>query len=393
MNIKTLLIIIIVISIVITSGGGYFFLIRSGTMQHEMSDMNYVSLLVDNEEHIVAMTIFILIELLFFFIIFFLFQNRVANRIDTLNKGMKIITDGNLSFRIMDKGEDEIGQLFVSFNKMITKLQEIDQVKSEFIILASHQLKTPATGIRWLTERALAGKIGTLDPEQKKYFIDISNINLQMIDLVNSLLNVSRIDLGTFTIKPELKDICVIIKNLLHELRIPILEKKLTLRGECLNENKLLLIDEVLLRMVINNIVGNAIRYTPEGGSIEIEFLEAKKNQEFDGQVLLDDYFILKVKDNGYGIPEKQQSKIFTKFFRANNVKEKYPDGTGLGLYMTKSIIDYSGCLIWFSSKENKGTTFYVAIPKTGMKARLGNSTSLIYSTNQTKNSDPAFYS
>jgi signal transduction histidine kinase len=92
------------------------------------------------------------------------------------------------------------------------------------------------------------------------------------------------------------------------------------------------------------------------------------KGQLFEGKLLGDNYFVVIVSDNGYGIPQKDQSKVFEKFFRADNAREKLTDGTGLGLYLVKSILDHSGGLIWFSSRENEGSVFYVAIPITGMK-------------------------
>jgi two-component system sensor histidine kinase VicK len=112
--------------------------------------------------------------------------------------------------------------------------------------------------------------------------------------------------------------------------------------------------DPKLLRMVMQNILSNAVKYTPEGGKIDFSITFA------DGKNIL-----VKISDTGYGIPRNQQDKIFTKLFRADNVRDKDTDGTGLGLYIVKSIVDNSGGKIWFTSSEekNKGSTFYVTLP------------------------------
>ena len=115
----------------------------------------------------------------------------------------------------------------------------------------------------------------------------------------------------------------------------------------------------------------NAVNYTQEGGRINVTCKQVNKGQMLGKKLFRENTFVISVVDNGCGIPKNQQAKLFTKFFRADNAREKHPNGTGLGLYIIKSILDNAGGSIWFSSKENKGTTFYVAIPMTGMKTRV----------------------
>lgn len=254
----------------------------------------------------------------------------------------------------------------------ITKEKETDRAKTEFVSLASHQLKTPPTAIKLLTERILNGRVGKLTKKQKEYMGDIRSSNQRMIDLVNTLLSVSRIEMGTFTIEPSMKDVCTIVRNIISEFTPAINNKKLRVQQEFPKEGIMALIDETLFHMVINNLVTNAINYTPEGGRLTVECKKVDKGQTLGGKPLTEDCFAVVITDTGYGIPEKQQDKIFTKFFRADNARGKYTDGNGLGLYIVKSVLDNSGGLIWFNSEENKGTTFYVVIPLTGMKAKTG---------------------
>jgi len=254
----------------------------------------------------------------------------------------------------------------------ITKEKEIDKAKTEFVSLASHQLKTPPTAIKLLTERMLSGKTGKLTEKQKEYLDDIYSENQRSIELVNALLNVSRIEMGAFTIQLSEKNICAIVQSVIYELKSAINKKQLRLEEIHQQKNISLLIDEPLFRMVLSNLIMNAVNYTAEGGTIHIECKEVNKGEALGEKLLAENSFVIVVSDTGYGIPKNQQNKLFTKFFRADNAREKHTDGTGLGLYIVKSTLDNSGGSVWFTSEENKGTTFYVAIPMTGMKAKIG---------------------
>ena len=254
----------------------------------------------------------------------------------------------------------------------ITREKEIDQAKSEFISLASHQLKTPPTTIKLLTERLLEKRVGILTEKQREYFNDIRSANQRMIDLVNALLNVSRIELGAFTIQVDEKDAGAIVQSVLDESQSAADKKGLSVKTILPAEKVKLRLDESLFRMVINNLVTNAISYTAAGGAIEVRGETRKKGERLGGKLLADNYFVVTVSDTGYGIPEDQQGRVFTKFFRADNARAKQTDGTGLGLYIVKSVLEHCGGLIWLTSRENEGSTFYAAIPLTGMKARAG---------------------
>jgi two-component system sensor histidine kinase VicK len=253
----------------------------------------------------------------------------------------------------------------------ITRERAIDHAKTEFVSLASHQLKTPPTAIKLLLERILNGKAGPLTEKQKEYFNDIQSSNQRMIDIVDALLSVSRIEMGTFAIEPSDKDICALVQDVLDELKMVIYSKKMQLELTFPKTSVMVSIDEPLFRMVMNNLVMNAVNYTQEGGKILVSGEQVKKSKLWGGKMLQEDSFVVSVADTGCGIPKSQQSNLFTKFFRADNAREKHPNGTGLGLYIIKSILDTVGGSIWFLSKENKGTTFYVAIPMTGMKIKM----------------------
>jgi PAS domain S-box-containing protein len=241
----------------------------------------------------------------------------------------------------------------------MTKEYQIDKAKTEFVSLASHQLRTPLTSMNWNAEMLLEGDTGKLTDEQQEIVQEIYDGNQRMVTLVNSLLNVSRVDLGTFAVEPSPADIIKIAKGIVSELEPTIKEKILTV-SEDYDKFPEIPIDTKLMRIVLQNLMSNAVKYTPPKGSVKLSVKNEKKNVH------------ISVTDTGYGIPEHQQGKIFQKLFRADNVQTEDFEGTGLGLYLVKAIAQESGGRVWFESKENKGTTFHFTLPLSGMKSKVG---------------------
>lgn len=234
----------------------------------------------------------------------------------------------------------------------ISKEKEIDKAKTEFVSLASHQLRTPLSTVSWYAEMLLSGDAGVVTPDQKKYLEEIYHGNQRMVELVNTLLDVSRIELGTLIIESKPTNIIKLAENVIDEQKLQIDEKKIKLLPLFEKNIPLIVTDPKLLRMVIQNLLSNAVKYTPISGNIKISIALYNKNN-----------VLIKIHDTGYGIPKNQQNKIFTKLFRADNVIGKDTEGTGLGLYIAKSIVEQSGGEIWFESDENKETTFFVTLP------------------------------
>jgi len=259
---------------------------------------------------------------------------------------------------VVDKRGNLIG--YRGADKDITVQEEIDKAKSEFVSLASHQLRTPLTAISWYTEMLLAGDAGAINDNQKKYLSEVYDGNKRMIDLVNSLLNVSRIELGTFMVEPEPAHLEEMADSVIKELDHSIKERKLDFHKEYEASLPIINVDIKLTRMIFQNLLSNAVKYTPEGGKITLTIKKQDPNM------------LISVADTGYGIPKNQQSHIFSKLFRADNVMAKDTEGTGLGLYIIKSIVESSGGKIWFESEENKGTTFFVNLPLSGMQKKKG---------------------
>lgn len=270
--------------------------------------------------------------------------------------GAEVTDTGNFAPIMLD---DRIIGAVVVFRD-ITKEKEIDKSKTEFVSLASHQLRTPLSAIRWYSEMLDSQKLGPLNASQKDYLDEIYKSNRRMIDLVNALLNVSRIDMGTFAIEPEPTDITEIVESVLKELYVKTQESNLQVTHSYEENLPKVNVDPKLMRIIIQNLLSNAMKYTPKGGSVSVSLSKDDKN------------ILIKVSDNGVGIPLAVQDKIFTKLFRADNARVVESEGTGLGLYIIKSIVERGGGKTWFVSEENKGTTFFVEIPLSGMKAIQG---------------------
>lgn len=232
----------------------------------------------------------------------------------------------------------------------ITDESNIDWAKTEIVSIASHQLRTPLTAIKWYV--SVLRKDGDVSVEQAQHYLDrIHDANQHMIDLVDSLLNVSRIDLGTLTVRPESVNALDVLRDVLRELNVAVESRNLQINLQS-NQNILpVFIDPNSLHIIMQNLISNAVKYSTKNTEIVIK-LEQKSETA-----------LLSVKDFGCGIPANEQGKIFTKLFRASNASKVSTDGTGLGLYITKALIEQAGGRVWFESEEGKGSTFYAIIP------------------------------
>jgi len=257
---------------------------------------------------------------------------------------------GEISVSVVND-DSEKPLFFMTITKDISERKRVERAKSEFTSIASHQLRTPLSIMSWYSEMLLDGKAGTIKKKQKKYIKEIYNANTNLIKLVNLLLNISRIDLGTFVVNSSRVDLVKTINRVLKDFSAQIKERKLKIEKKYKEKLFFLSTDQNIVNIVLQNVLSNAIRYTPSKGKVIIS-IDKKES-----------WVLIQVSDTGYGIPESQKSQIFTRFFRAENIKDKETSGTGLGLYIAKSVIDQIGGEIWFKSIEGNGTTFYIKIP------------------------------
>jgi len=284
---------------------------------------------------------------------------EMANHTLLITKDKKEVPVADSVAPLKNKKGEVIGCVVVF--RDVTRERAVDQAKTEFVSLTSHQLRTPLSAINWYAEMLLAGDAGKVTDEQKKYLEEIYQGNQRMVELVNALLNVSRLELGTFAIDPKKIDLIKIAKSAIDELKPQINKKEQNIKTNIADDLSEVVVDSKLVRIIFQNLLSNAVKYTPEKGKIGLKMEK------------LEDDLLIQITDNGMGIPKAQQSRMFEKLFRADNVREKDTEGTGLGLYIIKSILDNTDGKIWFESVEGKGTTFSFTIPLSGMKKKKGN--------------------
>ncbi|MEI7792041.1 MAG: ATP-binding protein [Candidatus Berkelbacteria bacterium] len=285
---------------------------------------------------------------------------EMSNHTVIVCKDKKRIPVSDSSAPLKNQAGEIIGCVVVF--RDVTREYEIDKAKTEFVSLASHQLRTPLSAIGWYSEMLADGDAGKLNEKQQQYLLEITKGNKRMVELVNSLLNVSRLELGTFVVDPVPTNIVTIAEESVKELVALLDEKKLKIEEDYGKEIPMINLDPKLTRIIFQNLLSNAVKYTPKG-KVSISVSRS------DGSV------VIKVADTGLGIPHHQQKRMFEKLFRADNVRVSNVEGTGLGLYIVKTVIDNVGGSIRFESKENVGTTFYVKLPLTGMKKKEGSRT------------------
>jgi len=232
------------------------------------------------------------------------------------------------------------------------QVSKANRTKSEFISIVSHQLKAPLSGMRWSADILLSTKDQCLTDKQLEYIKDMQENTTRMIRLVNDLLDVSRIDDGRMDIKEDLIDISKEAESVTKSLKTFALAHNTELILKVGKKLGLVRTESERIKMVMQNFIDNAIKYSrASNGKVNISL----KNER--------DYVIFKVRDNGLGIPKREQKNVFDKFFRGDNVAKKQTIGTGLGLYIAKAVIESSGGRIDFKSEEGKGSTFWFTLP------------------------------
>lgn len=235
--------------------------------------------------------------------------------------------------------------------------QMIEQTKDEFVSLVSHQLRTPLTSIHLFIEMLMDDKNSNFSDKEREYLANIQISTTRMTELVSEFLNISKLELGQLNIETEERHLEDIVEQNIDQLA-PIADKnKITV---VFDKPKLdpVKVEPNLYSQIVNNLLSNAIFYTKPGGRVEVVLNKNKLGYQLD------------ITDNGIGIPLESQNKLFQRFYRADNAKRTIGDGSGLGLYLIKKILDTCDGNVWFESSEGSGSSFHVIIPTSGMSSK-----------------------
>lgn len=251
--------------------------------------------------------------------------------------------------------------LFVITFSIIRSMEgiaEASRLKSEFISIVSHQLRSPLSNLKWAIEILVSKRFGKLEARQEEYLRILQENLERMNELVVDLLTVSRIEEGRLPLNKIYFSMTDIVKGVVNELKV--LAEASNVEVEFVVPESLpqAFGDSQKIKVVVENLLDNAIRYIKDRGKVTIK-LEDQSN-----------HLLFEIKDTGVGIPKDDQMHIFQKFFRSQNTLKYQTQGSGLGLHITKSIVEKSGGKIWFRSREGEGTTFWFTIPKNNNKPR-----------------------
>jgi signal transduction histidine kinase len=233
----------------------------------------------------------------------------------------------------------------------VTREALADRLKSEFIATASHELRTPLTSIRGYVDLLLLGTLGAVSPEQGDFLKVVKNNVARLVELIDDLLDVSKVEAGEIRLRCEPVDMAEVLHEVGEALYSQFTERKISLAIDVQENLPKVMADRQRLRQIAVNLVGNACKYTPSGGHVDVTLRNG------DGRLRVD------VRDTGVGIREDARRHIFTPFFRADNPLRDEVGGTGLGLSITRKLVELHGGEIWFDTHEGDGTTFSFTLP------------------------------
>lgn len=288
-----------------------------------------------------------------------LFSRHLIQPISQLVAAMRRVFEADLTAKVLINRHDEFGTLGDFFNSMVDRLREIQKrsqaisaLKSQFVSVAAHQLRTPLTGLKWSLQWLKDKKGGPLTSEQQKAVDQQFQAVNEMIRLVNELLDAAMAEEGKFGYNLQQVSVETLVEEVLGGFAQSVEARgvKLNIKTE-IRPGLAVVGDPVRLKLALANLVDNAIRYTQPGGSVTITLTQQA------------DWLTVQVADTGIGIPMAEQDRLFSKFFRATNAQRLHPDGSGLGLFIVSNVITGHGGKISVASKEGAGTTFTLTLP------------------------------
>jgi signal transduction histidine kinase len=283
------------------------------------------------------------------------YTNRDIKALNTISDELIIAIQNALAVHEIRELNASLQQKIANATKELRSsnavLRRLDEIKDEFISMASHQLRTPLTSVKGYISMVIEGDVGKITPSQKQLLEQAFMSSENMVHLINDFLNVSRLQSGKFVIDKTDVDLSKLVEEEMNGLRPNATARGMKLVYKKPNKFPIVQIDEGKFRQVVMNFADNAIYYSHENSSIIVS-LGVEGNE-----------IVFTVKDTGIGVPKAEQDKLFAKFYRAANAKVQRPDGTGVGIFLAKKVVDAHGGTIIFDSVEGKGSTFGFRLP------------------------------
>ncbi len=283
------------------------------------------------------------------------FAARDFRVLTTIADSLAIAIQNALSIHEVKEINDTLQQRIDNATKELRRsnaqLQRLDEIKDEFISMASHQLRTPLTSIKGYLSMLIEGDLGELTKEQKHVLSETFVSSERMVRLIGDFLNVSRLQTGKFVIDKRPVDLSDMIQREIDALAANAAARNIKFVYKKPKHIPILELDENKIEQVVMNFADNAIYYSQEHDTIKVSLEKTKDFVEFT------------VEDKGIGVPQADQAHLFTKFYRASNARQARPDGTGVGLFLAKKVIDDHGGSIIFKSTEGQGSTFGFRLP------------------------------
>lgn len=277
----------------------------------------------------------------------------ITQALSELQQGAKEISKGRFGYRIRAKRRnDEFGQLASTFNNMAASLQQVDKVKSEFVLLVSHQLRTPATAVKGFLSLITDYDSKNLTAEQRKTISAAYEENERQIKLINEVLAVAQVETGEMRLDKHPADISALLQNTLDEQKLAMAVREQTAQMTIKSSDiPQLLIDSEKVHIAIENLIHNASKFSPNNTTIEVELKRTGTMAR------------ITIRDHGPGIAHDDLDKLFKKFSRVSSPGTIKTEGTGLGLYLAKRLINMHGGTIVVESTVGKGTKFIIELP------------------------------
>ena len=289
--------------------------------------------------------------LIFGIVISLLINRSITRPVSLLGEKTKDIGNGNFRGDLSVSSPPELAELADAFNLMCKRLNELDKMKSDFFSSITHELRTPLTAIKMGSGLLQAGVEGPLTKGQKDLLTTIEKETNQLIGLVNSILDLSKMEAGMMSFHLEPMDIGTLIDQALEETGLLAEAKKIHLETKVTKELPIVKVDSEKILQALRNIIGNAVKFTPEAGRITISVRSVDHEVE------------VSVSDTGPGIPAENLLTVFEKFQQAPAKGSSSIRGTGLGLAIAKEIITRHGGRIWAESQVGRGSTFIFVLP------------------------------